>query len=215
MYNTLREKLQIPEYGRHIQKMIEYVKTIPDRDTRNEQIRVVIQIMGFLHPAQKDLNDYQQKLWDYAYEIADFDLDVDSPFPVPTRESVSEKPNQVPMQWTPVKAPHYGRNIQNMIEVVAKKEDGEMKDEMIKALASYMRQQYLIWNKNSVSEETIFKDIRKLSNDTLIVPDYIHLSAINEKESFNRPGIMANNNTYMAQRPKQKNNKNKNKRWKK
>lgn len=215
-YNTQREKLRLPEYGRHVQEMIEQVKLIPDKEKRNEQIKAVVAIMAILNPQLKDMNDYKHKLWDHVQIIADYDIDIDSPFPIPTRETIQSKPDPIPLETKPVKAAHYGRNIQNMIDVIAAREEGEMKDAMIKTLASYMRQQYLIWNKDSVSEETIYNDIRKLSDGRLIVPDYIHLDTISDKETFNRPGIMApggiNQNRNQGHNNRNKNNK---KRWKK
>ncbi|MDD2595843.1 MAG: DUF4290 domain-containing protein [Bacteroidales bacterium] len=188
-YNTQREKLIMPEYGRHIQKMIEQVKTISDKEKRNEQIRAIVQIMGILNPQLRDLNDFKHKLWDHVQIIAGFDIDIDSPYPIPTKEEFDLKPEPVFVQNKPIKAACYGRNIENMINLIAAREDDEAKREMIKMLATYMRQQYLIWNKDSVSEETIFKDIEKLSDGKLVVPDDIHLSALSMDASFSRPGL--------------------------
>ncbi len=212
-YNTTREKLTMPEYGRHVQKMIEQVKLIPDREKRSEQIKEVVKIMAILNPSLREMNDYKHKLWDHVHLIAGFDLDIDSPYPAPTQETFDAKPDAIPLETKPVKAAHYGRNIQNMIDVIASKEEGELKDAMIKTMASYMRQQYLIWNKDSVSEETIFNDIRKLSEGRLIVPEHIHLESISDKETFNRPGIMAPNAGSQG-KVHRKSGKNNKKRWK-
>jgi len=175
-YNTQRPKLIMPEYGRNVQKMIEHVKNIKDRDKRNEQIRAVVAVMGILNPQLRDLSDFRHKLWDHVYIISDFQIDIDSPYPVPTRETFVTKPNPIPLEKRPLKAPHYGRNIQNMIEMVANKEEGEARDGMILVLANYMRQQYLIWNKDTVSDETIFKDIVELSDGKIKIPENMHLS---------------------------------------
>ena len=174
-YNTQREKLHMPEYGRHVQKMIEYVASLPDKEKRNEQIQSVVQVMGTLNPQLRDINDFKHKLWDHVHIISDFNIDIDSPYTTPTRESLATAPNPIPLQKSPVKAAHYGRNIQNMLEVIAQREDDEVKTHMIKTLASYMKQQYLIWNKDSVSEETIFNDIYKLSDGRITVPDGVHI----------------------------------------
>ena len=91
-YNTQREKLQMPEYGRHVQKMIEYVASIPDKEKRNEQIQAVVQVMGTLNPQLRDINDFKHKLWDHVHVISDFKIDIDSPYPTPTRESLSTPP---------------------------------------------------------------------------------------------------------------------------
>jgi len=174
-YNTQRKKLIMPEYGRNVQKMIEYVKGIEDKEKRNEQIKTVLTVMGILNPSLRDISDFRHKLWDHVQIISDFNMDIDSPYPTPTKETFSTRPNTIPLERSPLKAAHYGRNIQNMIDMVAAKEDGEVKDNMIKVLANYMRQQYLIWNKDSVTEETIFADIKRLSGGKLVVGPDIHI----------------------------------------
>lgn len=184
-YNTDREKLVMPEYGRHIQKMIESVKQIPDREKRNEQIKAVVQVMDILNPHLLDQADSKQKLWDHAHIIAGFDLDIDSPYPKPSPEEFAAPPAVVHIDKEPLKAAHYGRNIQNMVKVIAAMPEDEERDRMIKAMAVYMRQQYLIWNKDTVSEQTIFKDIEQLSEGRLVVPEHIHLDVLPEKNKFN------------------------------
>lgn len=174
-YNTLREKLLMPEYGRHVQKMIKFVTELPDKAKRNEQIQAVVSVMGTINPQLRDLGDFKHKLWDHVQIISDFKIDIDSPYPVPTKENLATKPAPIPLVKTPVKASHYGRNIQNMLEVIAQHEDGEVKTHMIKTLACYMKQQYLIWNKDSVTEETIFNDIYKLSDGKITVPQEVHI----------------------------------------
>lgn len=174
-YNTQRTKLIMPEYGRHVQKMIEYVMSIPDKEKRNQQIQSVIGVMGVLNPSLRDLEDYKHKLWDNVQIISNFELDIDSPYPTPTKETFSTHPNPIPLDKTPLKAAHYGRNIQNMIDMIAEKEDEELRNNMVMVLAHYMRHQYLIWNKDSVTEETIFRDIKVLSAGRIIVPEGMHL----------------------------------------
>ncbi len=189
-YNTNREKLVMPEYGRHIQKMIEHIKQIPDREKRNEQIQAVIGVMDILNPHLLDHADSKQKLWDHAHIIAGFDLDVDSPYPKPTPEEFEAPPAVVHIDKEPLAAAHYGRNIQNMVKVIAAMPDDPERDKMIKSMAVYMRQQYLIWNKDSVTEQIIFKDIEQLSEGKLIVPEHIHLDSLSHGPKFNnrKPG---------------------------
>lgn len=215
MYNTQKRRLQLPEYGRNVQKMIEYVKSIPDREERNRQARAVIGVMETINPQVHLQEDYEHKLWDHMYIISGFDLDVDSPYPAPKPEELYTAPVEIPVRKKPVKIAHYGRNIENIIDLVASKEDGEMKNAMIRAIAVYMRQQYLIWNKDSVSDETIFKDIEKLSDGKLTVPSHIHLDSISEKEKFTRPGLILPNAQNRNQFRKQGRNKNNRGKWKK
>jgi hypothetical protein len=189
LYNTERVRLYIPEYGRNVQKMVDYLKTIEDREKRNEQARAIVKVMEIINPAVHLQDNYEQKLWDHLHIISGFDLDVDSPYPAPEPESLNEKPMMIPVSRKPVKASHYGRNIESFIDLIAGKEDGEQKTAMIRSLAVYMRQQYLIWNKDTVSDETIFQDIERLSDGKIKVPEGLQLSRIDAGASFSRPGV--------------------------
>ncbi len=188
LYNTERVKLYIPEYGRNVQKMVNYLKTIEDRQKRNEQARAIIKVMEILNPAVHLEEDFEHKLWDHLYIISGFDLDIDAPYPMPAPESLNTKPEMVPINSKPIKATHYGRNIENIIELIAVKEDGDSKTEMIRQLAIYMRQQYLIWNKETVADETIFQDIEKLSDYRIRVPEGLQLNRVDSGANFSRPG---------------------------
>ena len=191
-YNTEREKLEMPEYGRNLLKMVEKMKTIPERDKRTEQARAIVKVMELLNPQVRQLDNFEHKLWDHLYMIAGFDLDVDSPWPCPVEEELNTRPVPIPMKGEKIKATHYGRNIEKIINLLCDEPDGELKTEMIRSLAIYMRQQYLIWNKDSVSDETIFKDIEKLSEYRLKVPDGIRLHQISADASYARPGLNIN-----------------------
>ena len=185
-YNTQRDILHLPEYGRHVQQMIEQVKRIPDREKRNEQIRAVIQIMAILNPQMKDFPDYKQKLWDHMFIIAGFDIDVDSPYPMPDKKDFFSRPEKIHLEDKPMKASCYGRNIENMINLIAAREDDDDKTAMICTLGHYMRQQYLIWNKDSVADETIFSDMEKLSEGRLKVPEGLQLNTLSSDATGNR-----------------------------
>ena len=93
-YNTTRNHLEIREYGRHIQKMVEYVLTLEDREKRQKNAYALIELMGFLNPHLKNVEDFRHKLWDHLFLISDFKLDVDSPYPIPTRETLKAKPER-------------------------------------------------------------------------------------------------------------------------
>ncbi len=207
-YNTQRSKLLMPEYGRHVQKMIDYVKNIPDREKRNEQIRAVLSVMGILNPQLRDINDFKHKLWDHVQIISDFEIDIDSPYPVPTKETFETRPSAIPIETTPLKEAHYGRNIQNMIEMICNKEDGEVKNNMIRIIATYMRQQYLIWNKDTVSDEVIFNDIKRLSGNRITIPEGLHLNAIPGDVSFQQPRMMQPNQNQQSNRANYRNFRN-------
>lgn len=191
-YNTEREKLQMPEYGRIVLNMVEQVKAIPDRKKRSEQAKAVVRVMELLNPQVHTQDNYEQKLWDHLYMIADYDLDIDSPFPAPHPEAMDVPPMKIPINKTPVRANHYGRNIESIIDLIAGEPEGETKRAMLRSLAIYMRQQYLIWNKDSVADETIFADIEKLSGYRIQVPADMELSKISFDSNFSRPGLNLN-----------------------
>ena len=195
----------MPEYGRNVQKMVDYLNTIEDRQKRNEQARAIVKVMEILNPQVYLQENYEQKLWDHLHIISHFTLDIDSPYPKPTEEHFYERPEVVPIKNKPIKATHYGRNIESIIDLIADHEDGEVKTAMIRSLAIYMRQQYLIWNKDSVADQTIFQDIEKLSDYRIKVPEGLQLSKISSEVSFPRPGLNpGQKNKGMGQR--QKNN---------
>lgn len=188
-YNTEREKLAMPEYGRNVLRMVEDVKKIENREKRSEQARAVVRVMEILNPQVHSADNWEQKLWDHLYIMADYDLDVDSPYPVPSPDQRKSRPEIIPLKKKPVKATHYGRNIESIIDLIASEPDGEMKTAMIRSLAMYMRQQYLIWNKDSVADTTIFSDIEKLSDYRIKVPEGLTLSRIASDSNFSRPGM--------------------------
>ena len=203
-YNTEREKLAMPEYGRNVLKMVEDVKRIEDRAKRSEQARAVVRIMEILNPQVHSADNWEQKLWDHLYIMAGYDLDVDSPYPMPSPEQRKSRPEIIPLKKKPIKATHYGRNIESIIDLIASEPEGEMKTAMIRSLAMYMRQQYLIWNKDSVADTTIFSDIEKLSDYRIKVPEGLTLSRISSDSNFSRPGMTIDFATVRKQGGQQK-----------
>lgn len=203
-YNTEREKLQMPEYGRIVLNMVEQVKAIPDRKKRSEQAKAVVRVMELLNPQVHTQDNYEQKLWDHLYMIAGYDLDIDSPFPAPHPEAMDVPPMKIPINKTPVRANHYGRNIESIIDLIAGEPEGETKRAMLRSLAIYMRQQYLIWNKDSVADTTIFSDIEKLSEYRIKVPEGLTLSRISSDSNFSRPGMTIDFATVRKQGGQQK-----------
>ena len=205
-YNTERERLTMPEYGRNILKMVEHLREIPDRDKRSAQARAVVKSMEILNPQVHQQENYSQKLWDHLYMIAGYDLDIDAPYPAPKPEFMETKPVTIPLKDKPVKAAHYGRNIESIIDLIASEPEGEVKTAMITSLAIYMRQQYLIWNKDSVADETIFNDIEKLSDYRIKVPEGISLSKISGDANFSRHGMGMNIGQAVSKKNKKQNN---------
>jgi hypothetical protein len=166
-YNAERPHLIIPEYGRHLQKLIDQAKVIPDREERNKAARYIIQVMGSLNPHLRDVPDFQHKLWDQIFIMADFMLDVDSPYPIPTREVINLKPERLSYPQKNPKYRFYGNNIKYMIEVANKWEEGEMKSALVKVIANHMKKSYLSWNKDTVTDTVIFEHLYELSEGTI------------------------------------------------
>jgi len=162
-YDTDRNPLVIPEYGRHIQKMIEQTVEIEDKEERTKQAKSIIAVMGNLNPHLRDVPDFQHKLWHQLFIMSDFKLDIDSPFPKPTRESVYKSPEPLPYPQNFPKYRFYGNNIKRMIDEAVKWEDGEKKEALILTIANHMKKCFLSWNKDTVKDEVIFKHLHELS----------------------------------------------------
>ena len=179
-YNTQRNRMALPEYGRNVQKMIDYIKTIDDRDERNRAARTIIQIMGNLNPHLRDVGDYKHKLWDHIAIISQFELDIDSQYPPPQKEVLMAKPNQVPYKNGEVKFLHYGRVVEMIVEEAVKMPAGEEKDYLIVLVANQMKKSAAAWNRGIVSDEIIFKDIVLLSKGQLKIPEGTKLLEVKE-----------------------------------
>ena len=166
-YNTTRNHLTIKEYGRHIQKMIEYVVTIEDRDKRQKNAYALIELMGFLNPHLKNVEDFRHKLWDHLFLISDFKLDVDSPYPIPTREKFDAKPDPLPYPKRHPKYNHLGKNIEIVIDKALKEEDSEKRQGFANAIAYYMKLTYSNWHKELVHDDNIQTELNSITDGEL------------------------------------------------
>jgi Domain of unknown function (DUF4290) len=166
-YNAERPHLLIPEYGRHLQKLIDQATVIEDREERNKAAKYIIQVMGSLNPHLRDVPDFQHKLWDQIFIMSDFRLDVDSPYPIPTKDVIHLKPERLPYPQKNPKYRFYGNNIKYMIDVANSWEEGEMKNALVKVIANHMKKSYLSWNKDTVTDTVIFEHLYELSEGTL------------------------------------------------
>ena len=162
-YNTDRNHLAIPEYGRHIQKMIEQTVEIEDVEERTKQAKGIIAVMGNLNPHLRDVPDFQHKLWDQLFIMSDFKLDIEAPFPIPTRESIFKSPEPLDYPQNFPKYRFYGNNIKRMIDEAVKWEDGEKKEALVLTIANHMKKCFLNWNKDTVKDEVIFNHLHELS----------------------------------------------------
>ncbi|TJY35850.1 DUF4290 domain-containing protein [Pontimicrobium aquaticum] len=163
-YNTEREHLIIPEYGRHIQKMVNYAKSRETKEERNKLANAIIAVMGNLQPHLRDVPDFQHKLWDQLFIMADFELDADSPFEKPSREVLEARPEPLKYPQNHPKYRFYGNNIKTMIDVANTWEEGEMKEALLYTIANHMKKCFLNWNKDTVEDVVIFDHLFELSN---------------------------------------------------
>lgn len=166
-YNAERSHLIIPEYGRHLQKLIDQATQIEDKEERNKAAKYIIQVMGSLNPHLRDVLDFQHKLWDQLFIMSDFKLDVDSPYPIPTKDVIFLKPERLDYPQKNPKYRFYGNNIKYMINVANSWEEGEMKNALVKVIANHMKKSYLSWNKDTVTDVVIFEHLYELSDGTL------------------------------------------------
>ena len=162
-YNSERQRLLIPEYGRHLQKLIDQATIIEDAETRNKAAKYIIQVMGSLNPHLRDVPDFQHKLWDQLFIMSDFRLDVESPYPIPSRDVLQLKPDVLQYPQNFPKYRFYGNNIKYMIDVANKWEEGEMKNALVLVIANHMKKSYLSWNKDTVKDDVIFEHLFELS----------------------------------------------------
>ena len=163
-YNTEREHLIIPEYGRHLQKMVNYCKQLPTKEERNKVAKSIINVMGNLQPHLRDVPDFQHKLWDQLFIIANFELDADSPYPTTSKEELSEKPEPLKYPQNFPKYRFYGNNIKTMIDVAKTWEEGELKEALKYTIANHMKKCFLNWNKDTVEDDVIFNHLYELSD---------------------------------------------------
>jgi hypothetical protein len=167
-YNSARKKLPLPEYGRNIQNMVDYLLTVEEREKRNKSARIVIDVMGNLYPYLRDVPEFNHKLWDHLAIMSDFKLDIDYPYDPPKPEILKEKPNTVPYNQNNIKYKHYGLVMEKMIKKLADYE-GEEKEILLELLANHMKKSFLVWNKDAVDDEKILMDLEELSEGKLKV----------------------------------------------
>ena len=211
-YNTQLPKLEIPEYGRNIQVMIDHCITIEDREERNKCARAIIQIMGQLNPHLRDISDFTHKLWDHLFVISKFRLDVDSPYPRPSAETFTTKPARVPYPASKIRYKHYGKTIERIIDVAKTYEEGPEKKELSRLIANHLKKSYVNWNKDSVTDDVIFKQFREMTNNELQIDESSALTHANElknKNHNNQMPITVNAGGNNNNKNRHKKNKNK------
>ncbi len=166
-YNTKRNHLTMPEYGRHIQHMVNTLRTIEDPEIRQKNAQAIIELMGVLNPHLKNVEDFRHKLWDHLFLIADFDLDVKSPYPIPTREKLFRRPERVPYPVENRRLRHLGKNLGRIIDKALLETDEEKRKGFTQTIAYYMKLAYTNWHRESVHDDMIKEELTEITGGTL------------------------------------------------
>lgn len=202
-YNTTRRKLILAEYGRNVQNMVAYICSLPTKEERNRHAAVVIELMGFLNPHLRDVADFKHKLWDHLHIISNFQIDVDSPYPKPSPDALTIKPDALAYPQSRIRFKHYGKTVEIMIGKARAIEDPARRQQMTESIANFMKMAYVTWNKDSVADETIINDLRELSKGDLEVDENLNLVRVEN--------ILGHQNgRQKTQQKNNSNNKNKN-----
>jgi len=205
-YNTSRNHLEIKEYGRNVQKMIEYALSIEDRHKRTETAKAIIRVMAEIHPDKKEndkqidpcnqFSDYWRKLWDHLFIISNYKLDIDSPFPKPVPEEKTTKTTQHQYIKSKITFRTYGRNMEAIIKKVAQYPMPQ-REIMGKILANHLKKLYILYNRNAVNDELIISHLKELSGGKIVFSEDFQLYSTKE--------IMKNNgNTQFVPMPSTK-----------
>lgn len=161
----------LPEYGRHIHEMVDYLSTIENREQRNNQALAVIAVMGNLNPTLRDTADFTHKLWDHLFIMSGFDLDVDSPYPIPSAKTLAPKPDKLKYPDKRIKIKHYGKNVEKIINSLSTCSDADAVEEAINSIARYMRTKSYEYNQEHPNNEVIIKDIKRLSDNDIKIDE--------------------------------------------
>ena len=200
-YNSERVNLIIPEYGRHIQKMVNQAVECKNKSERNDMAKAIIGVMGNLNPHLRDVADFQHKLWDQLFIMSDFKLDSDSPFEKPSKEILNAKPEPLSYPQNFPKYRFYGNNIKIMIDEAVKWDSGEMKDALVLTIANHMKKCFLNWNKDSVKDQVIFDHLYELSETNIDIRD-------SKEELLDSALLLRSKKKFSNKKFPKKNNKN-------
>ena len=203
-YNYTRRRLYLPEYGRHIHEMVDHLMTIEDREQRNRQAQAVIAVMGNLQPLLRDTADFAHKLWDHLFIMSDFQLDVDSPYPRPTREDLMVTPRKMNYSQRTIRYKHYGKYVGRMLQKLGTETNREAVNVAVEELARYMRAKSFEYNQEHPNNEIIIKDIKHMSEGAIEL-DEVALNNLRSDYKQHLSQRTAKPQQRTAQKPNQKN----------
>ncbi len=203
-YNSNRDKLIILEYGRHVQKMIAHAKTIEDKEDRQFFMDQIVELMGQMQPNMKSSLEFTNKLWNHAFMIAGYDLEVDVPEGVEIDNMTKHHhPPKLPYPVKNMKYRHYGHNVQVLIDKAVRMEDSEKKEIFGNAIGSYMKLAYKTWNHDHyVNDEIIKGDLKKMSGDDIDLDSNVQLNFLHSTTPAKPQFPKKRNNTHHKNRSK-------------
>ncbi|WP_343659662.1 DUF4290 domain-containing protein [Chryseobacterium sp.] len=209
-YNTQKTQLHMPEYGRIIQQLVERCKELPTKEERNEMAMAIIDFMGQRNPQLRDEENYKHKLWDHLFILADYDLDVESPYPFPTREQLAERPKKMEYPKLQGDFKFYGKSILQLIEKAIELEPGDEKEALIEVIANNMKKSYNVYNKEHVTDDVIFRHLKELSENRLDLTgiDSLEKSKIYYTNNNNRNNKNSSNNNNNKNQPNKRRHNN-------
>lgn len=205
-YNTQKKKLLLPEYGRNIQKMVDYLLTIEDRGRKNQSRKDSNRRDGKSLSSLTDVPDFRHKLWDHLAIMSEFKLDIDTPYPLPSLSKLQEKPERLPYSSNHIKYKHYGKLVEKLIDKIKELEDPEQKRALIVLTANHMKKSFLTWNKDSVEDEQIYNDINTLCGCTVTLPE--GMSSFNPEDLLQKKSKPSSNKPMNKNYQKNNNNNN-------
>ncbi|MFN8285192.1 MAG: DUF4290 domain-containing protein [Chitinophagales bacterium] len=177
-YNTIRNKLVLKEYGRHVQRIVENCLKEKDVEKRNQFSKEIIELMGQLNPQLRNVEDFRHKLWDHLFIMSDYQLQVESPYPIKKREEIERKPERLPYPQSRIRYKHYGKNVEKLVKKAVETEDTEKQAGFTSCIGNFMKLVYQNWSKEQVNDEIIKNDLRLLSKGALIVADDHDLNSL-------------------------------------
>jgi hypothetical protein len=203
-YNTDTTKLVIPEYGRNIQKMVQHAIKIEDTEQRNKSANVIIKVMDLINPNTNHSNseEHAQKLWAHLHIISNFELEVESPYKKPEKESYQSKPDEVPYPKNDIRFKHYGKIMEDMVKSASELSEGEDKEKLVKHIANLLKTSYLQWNRDSVNDSLIIKQLEELSVGKLTISADKLRDTSDIVRTFKKK--KSNNKNYTKNKPRRK-----------
>lgn len=209
-YNTERNDIEMREYGRHLQGMVDYAVSLKDKKERQKVAENIINLMGILNPQLRNAADYKHKLWDHIFIISDFKLDVDSPYPKPTQESAKIKPAYLPYPQKKIKLKHYGRNVESLVKKAIEMEDTDKKAIFTEIIGNFMKMAYKNWSNEEVSNDLVKEDMKSISGGELEISAEMNIESMARNQQQQRRFSQNNNNRNNNNRNNNNRNNNRN-----